>query len=79
MSSGGRGGSHLTPREVIRDFIELLDIVYQNPGAGVRRTPRSDGFEHAKPEPPEGLPAGPGAVRTQAERPVQRTFAEFEL
>ena len=24
-------GSHITPREVIRDFIELLDIVYQNP------------------------------------------------
>ena len=23
--------SHITPREVIRDFIELLDIVYQNP------------------------------------------------
>ena len=29
----GRVGaeSHLTPREVIRDFIELLDIAYQNP------------------------------------------------
>lgn len=29
----GRIGSdsHITPREVIRDFIELLDIVYQNP------------------------------------------------
>ena len=24
-------GSQITPREVIRDFIELLDIVYQNP------------------------------------------------
>ena len=23
--------SHITPREVIRDFIELLDIIYQNP------------------------------------------------
>ncbi len=77
----GRVGadSHLTPREVIRDFIELLDIAYQNPGASVASILRSDGFEHAKPEPPEGLPAGPGAVRTQAERPVQRTFAEFEL
>ena len=31
----GRVGAdtHLTPREVIRDFIELLDIMYQNPGA----------------------------------------------
>lgn len=25
--------THLTPREVIRDFIELLDILYQNPDA----------------------------------------------
>lgn len=33
----GRVGAdtHLTPREVIRDFIELLDIAYQNPGAPV--------------------------------------------
>lgn len=28
--------SHITPREVIRDFIEVLDIVYQNPGVKVR-------------------------------------------
>ena len=29
----GRIGAdvHITPREVIRDFIEVLDIVYQNP------------------------------------------------
>ncbi|MDY2776850.1 MAG: ATP-binding protein [Collinsella sp.] len=27
--------THLTPREVIRDFIELLDIVYQNPRADI--------------------------------------------
>ena len=23
--------SHITPREIIRDFIELLDILYQHP------------------------------------------------
>jgi hypothetical protein len=27
--------SHMTPREVIRDFIELLDILYQHPSASV--------------------------------------------
>ncbi len=27
--------SHLTPREVIRDFIELLDIAFQNPGTAI--------------------------------------------
>ena len=33
----GRVGAdtHLTPREVIRDFIELLDIAYQNPSTPV--------------------------------------------
>ncbi len=33
----GRVGAdtHLTPREVIRDFIELLDIAYQNPDADI--------------------------------------------
>ncbi|WP_417046566.1 ATP-binding protein [Enorma massiliensis] len=33
----GRVGAdtHLTPREVIRDFIELLDIAYQNPSTSV--------------------------------------------
>ena len=29
--------THLTPREVIRDFIELLDILSQNPGACVEK------------------------------------------
>ena len=28
-------GSHITPREVIRDLIELLDIIYQNPDINV--------------------------------------------
>ena len=27
--------SHITPREVIRDFIELLDIAYQNPAIDI--------------------------------------------
>lgn len=47
----GRVGSdsHLTPREVIRDFIELLDIVYQNPGVEVAKLLGSDSFEYAKP------------------------------
>ena len=35
----GRVGAdtHLTPREVIRDFIELLDVLYQNPGASMEK------------------------------------------
>lgn len=27
--------THITPREVIRDFIELMDIVYQNPSTNI--------------------------------------------
>ena len=42
----GRVGadSHLTPREVIRDFIELLDILYQNPEADVSALLRSGDY-----------------------------------
>ena len=35
-------GSHITPREVIRDFIELLDIVYQNPRINISEFIMSD-------------------------------------
>lgn len=42
----GRVGAdtHLTPREVIRDFIELLDIVCQSPDVDVEKILRSDAF-----------------------------------
>ena len=38
--------SHITPREVIRDFIEVLDIVYQNPQVKVRELLGSDQFHY---------------------------------
>ncbi len=40
--------SHITPREVIRDFIELLDILYQYPEKKVRELLESDEFQYAK-------------------------------
>ena len=42
----GRVGatSHVTPREIIRDFIELLDILWQDPGQRVDELLRSDEF-----------------------------------
>ncbi|MDY4042152.1 MAG: ATP-binding protein [Collinsella sp.] len=58
--------SHLTPREVIRDFIELLDIMYQNPGAAMEdllRGGRAEGGD---------TPAGGGGAG-------KRDFAEFTL
>jgi len=42
--------SHITPREVIRDFIELLDILYQHPDVGVEELLNSDSFSYAKDE-----------------------------
>ncbi len=57
--------SHITPREVIRDFIEVLDIVYQNPGTKVRALLGSDGFSFAKND-----------VLSAAS---ETEFAEFEL
>jgi ABC-type dipeptide/oligopeptide/nickel transport system ATPase component len=40
--------TNITPREVIRDFIELLDILWQNPGTGVASLLQSDQFEYTK-------------------------------
>lgn len=57
--------THITPREVIRDFIEVLDIVYQNPELKVRTLLGSDKFTYAK-----------NAVEAET---TEEQFAEFEL
>lgn len=54
----------ITPREVIRDFIELLDILYQNPGADIEKLLSSDGFSFS--------PAAP-------ESGTDEEYAEFEI
>lgn len=41
---------NITPREVIRDFIELLDLLYQNPGMSIKEILSSDEFSYAKSE-----------------------------
>ena len=63
----GRIGAdeHITPREVIRDFIEVLDIVYQNPSVKVRELLGGGDFAYAK-----------NAVQEAA---TEEQFAEFEL
>lgn len=63
----GRVGSdsHLTPREVIRDFIELLDIVYQNPDVAVSKLLGSEEFSYAQP-----------ALQEQEVAPL---YAEFKI
>lgn len=57
--------SHITPREVIRDFIQVLDIVYQNPGISVRALLGSDSFQYAQ-----------NAVQEEA---AASEFAEFDI
>lgn len=43
-------GANITPREVIRDFIELLNILYQNEGLSVESLLSSGDFAYAKNE-----------------------------
>lgn len=45
--------ANITPREVIRDFIELLNILYQNPGTDPQALLKSGTFAFSK-----GSPAG---------------------
>ena len=56
---------NITPREVIRDFIELLDLLVQNPALSLQELMQSDEFSYAKSE----------AVSDQAEE----RYAEFEI
>ena len=42
--------ANITPREVIRDFIELLDLLYQNPSMSAAELLRSEDFTYAKSE-----------------------------
>ena len=69
----GRVGAdtHLTPREVIRDFIELLDIACQNPGMGIAELLASEDFAGETPSPNENT--------TQAPNVSTAPYAEFTL
>lgn len=40
--------THITPREIIRDFIELINIVYQNPQKNIYEILGDNSFEMAK-------------------------------
>jgi hypothetical protein len=57
--------SHITPREIIRDFIELLGILHQNPDLNVAEILGSNSFEMAK----GGL----------TDEDIHAEFAEFEV
>ena len=57
---------NITPREVIRDFIEVSDLLYQNPGLRLQDLLESGDFEFAKSE----------AVSDKVE---SQDFTEFEI
>ncbi len=57
--------THITPREMIRDFIELINILYQNPERSVQEVLGSNSFELAK----GGL----------SEEEVHSDFVDFEI
>lgn len=57
--------SHITPREIIRDFIELLDLVMQHPDKSICDFMASDSFVHARNE-----------VESE---PTDDSFAEFTV
>ncbi len=64
----GRVGaeSHITPREVIRDLIEMLDIMWQDPSVTVAGLLGSGDFVHAVPDAGDDADVAPG-------------FAEFTI
>ena len=68
----GRVGAdtHLTPREVIRDFIELLDILCQNPDADVAELLQSVGGDALAPA---------AATNDTGTAGDDRNFAEFTI
>ena len=57
--------SHITPREIIRDFIELINILHQNPDKVVAQVLGDNSFELAK----GGL----------SEEEIHDEFREFEI
>lgn len=57
--------THITPREIIRDFIELLNILYQNPQKSVAEILGDNSFQMAK----GGIPG----------EEIGDTFLEFEV
>ena len=57
--------THITPREIIRDFIELINILHQNPQKTVSQILGDNSFEMAK----GGVP----------DEEIQDEFREFEI
>lgn len=62
--------SHITPREIIRDFIELLNLLVQHPDLTLASLMSSQDFQYAKPD---------GNPEAEAAAGGSDDFAEFDL
>jgi hypothetical protein len=58
-------GQNITPREIIRDFIEILNIILQNPGKTLESVLGGDGFAYA--------------TATENEQTIHDDFKGFEI
>ena len=79
----GRVGAdtHLTPREVIRDFVEMLDILSQNPGVTVEQLLGSGQFSLPVKTPAEenAAPGAPDSLAVGQASSGKDEFAEFDI
>jgi hypothetical protein len=79
----GRVGAdtHLTPREVIRDFVEMLDILSQNPGVTVEQLLGSGQFSSPVKTPAEeNAASGSSDSLAVGQAPSGKDeFAEFDI
>lgn len=79
----GRVGAdtHLTPREVIRDFVEMLDILSQNPGVSVEQLLGSGQFSSPVKAPAEENAASgaPDSLAVGQAPSGKDEFAEFDI
>lgn len=57
--------THITPREIIRDFIELVNILHQNPQKSVSEVLGDNSFDMAK-----------GGLSDES---IHQDFLEFEF
>lgn len=58
-------GTHITPREIIRDFIELVNIIHQNPDASIAGILGGNSFQLAK--------------NGQTDEQLHSDFVDFEI
>ena len=66
--------SHITPREIIRDFVELLDILYQNPALTLEELVSDPAFSQR----PATLPCeeGEGSMSSAAAQAASARFGQ---